>query len=1043
VWLVRAALKNPHAVAVFGLLILLIGGTAITRSPVDLLPQFKTPAVQVLTMYPGMPAEVVERDMTTRIQRWTGQANGIVRQEARSMVGVSIVRDFFGSHIDANTALSMVTSLAMSDLYYLPPGTIPPMVMPFDPTASKALALITVSSPIRSETALYDVAYYQLRNRLQSITGVIAPAVYGGKLRRILAYVDPHKLIARQLSPLDVMRAIQRSNVLIPTGNARLGKTDYQVDAQGMVNRVKDLNKIPIKLTPDGKLLLLKDVATPKDAHQIQTNIVRIDGRRQVYIPIYRQPGANTIAIVDGIRASLAKIQSRLPSDIRLNVVMDQSVFVRKSIEGLTWQALIGGLLVALIVLLFLRNLRATWVIVTALPLAIIAAMGGLYFADQSINTMTLGGIALAIGILIDQSIVVLENIMRHLREGKSALEAARLGAGEVARPVFIGTLTIIAVFLPVVFLTGLGKFLFTPLSLSVAFAVFSSYLIALTLIPTLCVLLFRNQNLAQSSPQKQPEEGEEEDEAQELRAPWYSRVYGGLLRLVLRFRWLVLLAAIGGLVGSAFVIPQLGTALFPSIDSGQFQILVRGRSGLRIEEMEKRIALVEAEVARSIPKHDRRLMIANIGVLLDWPAAYTPNAGGQDAFLNIQLSEDRAHPTTTYVTRLRSRLTRRFPDLEFAFDTGGLLTAALNFGLPAPINVQVVGHDLKKGAKLAEKLKKQIASIPGTVDVYIKQRNDYPLLKINVDRIKAAYYGLTQDEIVKNIVTALNSSINFSPSFWIDHRNGNHYFIGVQYREKDIRSLETLKNIPIRSKRNKKSVLLRNVARFHIETAPAEVKHVNITRVIDIYANVSGRDVGSVSQDVAALVSQVKPPKGLELRVEGEIASIKRSFGDLGFGLLLALLLGYLVLVIQFRSFLDPLIVLCSVPLGGIGVVWTLLLTGTAFSVPALMGVIMMVGIAVSYAILFVDFANTAVAQGQTPQAAVLEAGRIRLRPILMTSLTSMIGLLPLALAEGQANMPMARTLIGGILVSTLLTLLVLPVLYVTFKRNKPVHEQ
>src|SRR5712692_3388163 len=474
--MVKFALRNPHAVAVMALGTVVIGLTVLTRVPTDILPTFRTPAVQILTFYPGMPAEFVEQDISTRLERWTGQANGVARQESKSMIGVSVVKDFFRPDIDPNTALSMVSSLAMSELYYLPPGTIPPMVMPFDPTATIPLALVTVSSATADEARLYDVAYFELRNRLQSITGVIAPAVYGGKLRRILAYVDRDRLQARNLDPLDVINAMRASNVLVPTGSAKLGDLEYQINTNAMVEQVPDFNGIPIKVD-GGAPIFVRDVATVKDAAQIQTNVVRIDGRRQVYIPIYRQPGANTIAVVDGIKQQLGTIKARLPQDVNLDVVMDQSVYVRKSIDQLEREGVFGAMLAALMIMVFLGSVRATAMILISLPLAIIAAIVGLFVLDQSLNSMTLGGLALAVGLLIDQSIVVIENVERHLRADGNPLRAALEGTSEVAEPVLIITITIVAVFFPVLFLTGMGKFLFAPLALAVSLALTSSYI--------------------------------------------------------------------------------------------------------------------------------------------------------------------------------------------------------------------------------------------------------------------------------------------------------------------------------------------------------------------------------------------------------------------------------------------------------------------------------------------------------------------------------------------------------------------------------------
>ncbi|MBI3881666.1 MAG: efflux RND transporter permease subunit, partial [Verrucomicrobia bacterium] len=615
-FLVHAALKNPYAVIVLALGILVIGITAITRLPTDILPTFKTPAVQVLTLYPGMPAEIMERDITTRLERWTGQANGIARQESKSMVGVSVVRDYFREDVDPNTAMAQVTSLAMSDLYYLPPGTIPPMVMPFDPTATIPLALISVSSPTYDETKLYDVAYFDLRNRLQGITGVIAPAVYGGKLRRILAYVDPNKAQARGLSPLDVINGIRDYNVMIPTGDAKFGDYDFQINANGMVGKVADMNRIPLRVGPL-PTVFVGDVASVEDSHQIQQNIVHVDGRRQVYIPIYRQPGANTIAVVEGIRAQLKPILERIKG-ISLDIVMDQSVYVRQAIRNLTHEALIGFGLAALMVFVFLGSYRPTLIVLLALPLACLGAFIGLYFTHQTINVMTLGGLALVIGLLIDESIVVLENTQRHLAMGKSPWQAALDGASEVTRPLTIVTVTVSVVFFPIVFMSGIGKFLFTPLALAVIFAIVTSRLLATTLVPVCAARLFKSRGNEHAEP-----EG------------WFAHIrrgYEGLLKTTLRFRWLVLGGVAVLFASSLLLFKFTGTELFPQTDAGQFMIRLRAPTGLRIEKTEELTTRIEAVVRDVIPDRERKTIIANMGVLYDWPAAYTPNAGPMDA---------------------------------------------------------------------------------------------------------------------------------------------------------------------------------------------------------------------------------------------------------------------------------------------------------------------------------------------------------------------------------------------------------------------------
>ncbi|MBI3726622.1 efflux RND transporter permease subunit [bacterium] len=1051
--LVKGALENPHVVFVIALATAILGGTALTKMPTDILPVFKTPAVQVITFYPGMPAEVVERDMTSRIERWTGQSNGIERQESKSMIGVSIVKDFFRSDIDPNTAMSQVTSLAMSDLFYLPPGTIPPMVMPFDPTASIPLCLISVSSDEYDETTLYDVAYFDLRQRLQGISGVIAPAVYGGKLRRILAYVDREKLEARGLSPLDVVRSINRDNLMIPTGNMKIGKLDYQVDSNAMVSDVRDLGGFVVKEGRDGRPVYLRDVADPEDSAQIQTNIVRVTdkatidsyekgsktpGKRQVYIPIYRQPGANTIAVVEGIKASMNGIIARLPKGVRLDVVLDQSIFVREAIGSLEFEAGVGALLAGVMILIFLGSFRSTGVILLSIPLSIMAAFLGMYATGDSINAMTLGGLALAVGRLVDDSIVVLENIDRHLRTGKPPREAALDAAAEVALPVLSATITTIVVFLPVVFIFGIGKFLFGPLALAVTFSMAASYFVSMTVVPVACALLFK-AHTGPIDPSTSLRTGVSATEERSLHPTWLERTYRPGVAWAVKHRRITIAVAAALFAGAVALVPSLGQELFPQADAGAFTVRVRGGTGTRVEQTEELVKRIDQSIVETISKDDLQMVISNIGVLLDWPAAYTPNSGPQDAFIAIQLTEHRAHTAQHWASVLRGSLRSKFPGTEIFFETGGLMTAALNFGLPSPINVQVQGNDLDKAHEILEAVKERVEKVRGAEDVRIQQRLDYPQLQLVVDRARASSVGLSDEDIVKNTVTALNSSINFAPSFWIDESNGNHYFMGAQYKEEAIKDLDTLLDIPITSARQKHPVRVRNVATINRTTAPSEVNHLALSRVSDLYANVRGRDVGSVAREVEAVVSEVKKdpkvvPPGYFVETRGEVQSMRESFKSLGWGAMLAAVLIYLVLVAQFRNFRDPLVIMASVPLGLIGVVAILFVTGTTLNVQSLLGIVFELGISVSNAVLIVDLTRKLRARGMSIDEAVVEASTIRVRPILMTSLAAALGLLPMALGFGrgsEANEPLARAVIGGIIASTLLGRQVVPALY------------
>jgi multidrug efflux pump subunit AcrB len=1087
--MIQAALKKPYVVIVLALIVLVVGVTSYQKIPADLLPIFKTPAVQVVTFYPGMPPEVMERDITSRLERWTGQSVGIAHQESKSMLGVSIVKDFFREDITMDTAMAQVTSYAMSDMFYLPPGTIPPMVMPFDPTASVPLCLISVSSTrsadtpedlARLEKELYDVAYFELRMQLQSIKGVIAPAVYGGRLRRILAYVERDKLESRGLSLMDVQQALLKENVMIPAGNAKMGDIDFQIFTNALPDTVDKINFTPIK-NVNGAPVLLRDVGEVRDSGMIQTNVVRINGKKPaLYIPIYRQPGANTIEIVDAIKARLERILGRLKTfepekaeGLVLSVVMDQSLGVRHSISGLQMAGGLGALLAGLVVLLFLRSFRLSLIIFLAIPLSILAAFIGLFYSGDTVNAMTLGGLALAVGILVDQSIVVLENIVRHVQMGKTPFDAALVGTREVALPILVATITFCVVFYPVVFLSGMAKFLFTPLAIAATVAIVASYLIAITLVPAYCAR-FLKQNVGAGGSPGIAAAGEPP-----VATPAESalmRGFGKLLNAIIVLRWPVVAAAIALFVGSLILLANTGQELFPPVDSGQFTVYVRMPSGTRIERTEEKLQEIEQVLQERLgqadpdfalgremdPDSHLQMLISNVGVLMDWPAAYTPNTGPMDAFVLVQLKDKSGRPGVfPLVTELRELLNERFPGVEFAFDTGGMMTAALNMGEPSPIRFQITGSNLGTAQEVARSVQDKARSIPGTADVRIAQRMDYPILNVEMDRVLASYQGVTVDDVMKNLVSAVNSSINFEPAFWIDEKNGNHYFMGVQYREEDINSLDTLRDIPITGGASVRPVSLRNVASIEQSTGPAVVNHMNLTRSTDVYANVlPGYDVGSVvaaiersleadpelavtaTQTERGRIYDVNGPsykdQGYVIEMQGEVRSMRDSFGQFTQGLAIAVILVYLVMVAQFGSFRDPLIILLTVPLGFVGVAALLILTGTNLSIMAFMGIIMMVGIVVEYSIVLVDFANHRLQEGLSVRDAIVDATKVRLRPVLMTSLTTWLALLPMAIGfgGGDANIPLARTIIGGVIGATGLSLLVVPCLYVMIKR-------
>jgi multidrug efflux pump subunit AcrB len=1081
-WLVRVSIANPYLVIVLCLMIVVLGYVTVTRIPVDILPSFKTPAVQVLTLYPGMPTEIMERDITSRIERWTGQSEGIERQESRSMMGVSIVKDYFRDDIDPNTAFSQVTSYAMSDLYYLPPGTVPPMVMLFDPSAPMPTALLAASSEVLDEKESYDLAYFNVRNMLSGSPGVIAPAVFGGKLRRIYIYLDPNKLQSYGLSLMDVQQAIKKNNLMIPTGTAKIGNVDYMVDMENMVSEIPEFDDIVVKVV-DGRPIYVRDVGEVADASAIQSNVVRIsrapgwESKRQVYIPIFRRPGSNTIEVVEGVRERIPGFLDRLPpkvgytdpetgkpaSGLNLDVVADQSVFVRTAIRNLTKEGILGAVLASLMVLIFIGSFRSTLIIALAIPLSAMVAIIGLYFTGNTLNAMTLGGLALVMGRLVDDPLIDIENTFRHLEMGKTPKRAALDSAMEIAMPVLVATITTTVVFFPVVFLFGMGKYLFTPLALTVTIAMFASYFLSRTLSPAFCAYFLRahDPNEHRFVLFRVADAGYE----------WLRGHYTWLLRLAVRWRWVTVIGAMLLVLASLPLYGLIGQELFPATDAGQILINVRAKSGMRIELTEKLTQQIEQEIQAVIPADDRQMIVTDIGVLYDWPAGYTSNAGPMDATMLIQLTEaqDRHTASQTYADQLRARLNEKFPDVSFAFNTGGMVSAALNFGLPSPINIKVEGRDMVEQTRIAAEIRDLIAKeVPGVVDARVQQPIDYPTLKIKPDRTKMAYSGITQEDATKNLMSMLNSSTSFDPAFWLDDKSGNHYFVGVTYKEQNIDSMEALRMVPISGENTITPVQLQNlVDEPVIEESAVEVGHLALGRVVDVYANVSGRDVGSVARGIERVLSEwgkrTDPPAGSSVavaswavpdpqnpgeslagyavRMRGEVSSMRESFSSLGFGMILAATLIYLIMVAQFRSFVDPFIIMFAVPLGIIGVLVILWATGTTLNIQSFMGVVFMIGIAVTNSILLVEFANRLrQEEGLSPFEAAIQSGSVRLRPILMTALAMVMGLMPLALHDGDPTMPLARAVIGGLTASTILTIFVVPCLYAIIKgRGRP----
>ncbi len=1093
--LIRGSLGNAYAVTVMALTIIVLGGLTITQIPIDILPVFKSPAVQVLTFYNGMPADSIEKDITARMERWCGQASGTTRQESRSILGASIVRDFFRSDVDPNGALTQVNSLALAAVPNLPPGTLPPVVLPFDPTSVTPVCVVALDSTKHNESILYDVGRYEVRNFIMAINGAVAPVVFGGKIRAVMVYLDREKLQARKLSPLDVMKALDDYNIFLPTGDAKFGDLDFAIDSNSMYPFVEQMGDIPLR-TDFANSAYMRDIAVPEDAAFIQMNIVRVKGRKQVYIPVYRQLGASTLGVVDTLRDSLKDMETRLTrSNIQLNLVMDQSVYVRQSIASLVQEGVLGAILCSLTILLFLGEWRMTAIAVMTIPISVLAAIIFLFYTGNTINVMTLAGLSLAIGPLVDSAIICLENTHRHLGLGATPNEAAFLGASEVAMPELVSSLCTLLVLSPLALMPGMGEFLFRPMAMAVAFAMMSAYFLSRTFVPSRSALWLKGHG-AHGPGHEVPEDHGLFAPIRKAFAKWEGAIDAGIaqyvkgLDFVLKHRVGTIVIAFSMLVAVLLAFGlKMRREFFPEVDSGAFEMIVRGQSGLRIEETERLVEQVEKALQKTIGD-DLELIISEIGVTADWSAAYTPNSGPMDTIMKVQLKPERKGSAQEYVLKLRKELNRDFRTLEFGFDAGGMIRGAMNEGKSTPINIRVTGKNLIMTRRIAELMQQRIVKVDGIVDARIKQRLDYPEFIINVDRAKAADLGLTQREVMQNVISGFNSSIQFNKrNFWIDPISHNQYFVGVQYPEADIKSIQTLLDVPITSPVQAQPIPLRNIAKIDRATVPTEITHYNLQPTIELTMGVQDRDLGHVADDVTKIVKEFgeypqiverlererkgipdpdgpvarfigkvmnaigvgedantwvpfdpdsktkKTLSGFNIVLSGEYARMQDTFRNLALGLTLASLLIYFLMVALDKSYIVPLTVMSIVPLCLVGIVLMLYFTGTSVNVQSLLGFIFTVGIKVANTVLMTDFAQELRREeGLTPTQAIRKAASIRVRPVTMTAVAAFFALIPAAMAlerGSEANAPLGRAILGGLLAGEPATLFVLPAVY------------
>lgn len=1037
------AIRNPYFIVVVCLIIAVVGVTSLVRMPVDMFPSMNIPVVVVATFYSGMPPEQIETDITSRFERFFTLGSGIEHIESRSLPGVSVIKVYFQPGTNPDSAVTTISNLAMAQLRRLPPGTLPPVVLKFD-ASSLPVCLVTFKGEGLNETSLRDLAQFQVRNQIASVPGASVPQPFGGKYRQIMVYADPYKLEAHQLSLMDVVRSVNESNLILPAGDVQIGPLDYNIYTNSQLRSVNEIDQLPIKTVGQAPVLV-SDIGYAEDGHQIQTNLVRVDGQRSVYVPVLKQGGdTNTIAVVDGIKNATRHLID-VPKQLVTGVVFDQSLFVKTAIETLLHEGGIGLLLTSVMILVFLGSMRATVAVFFSIPLSALAAFIALSMGGSSINSMVLGGLALAFSRLIDNSVVVLENIYRHLEVGEPPAVAAEKGGREVALPVLSATLTTVVVFFPVTFLYGVSKFLFSALALAVALSLFASFAVAMTVVPLFCARFIKASTHHGTPSSEAPVTVDHPKRRWSLsdrfniwfndRFEAFLRLYDQAVAVTLRRPGLTLAGFAAAFAISLAIFPLLGLSFFPRTDAGQFVINLKAPTGTRLSVTESEIVKVEHLIREVVAPADLGMIVSNIGATPDFSAIYTTNSAMHTAFVQVSLKEDHQVGSYEYMARLKERLESDLPELSAYFQSGGLVDAVLNLGLPAPIDVQVAGTDMEAAYATALKLTSRIRRISGVADVFIPQDIDYPALQLSADRTRAGELGLDQEEVVDNVITALTSDQMIAPSFWIDPKNGNDYMLTVQYPEDQVKSLTDLKAIPLHAADYRDATRLDMISNIHRIKSPTEVDHYQLRRTIDVYVRPLHEDLGKIANSIDQVIGQTKVPEGLSITLRGMVQGMRASFASFSLGLGLAVLLLFLILVAQFRSFIDPFIILLAVPPGLTGVILTLWLSNTTLNVMSLMGVVMLVGIAVSNSILIVEFTRHLREEGIDVREAVAQACRIRLRPVLMTSLATIIGLLPMALKLGagsEAYAPLARAILGGLAVSVALTVFLVPAAYV-----------
>jgi CzcA family heavy metal efflux pump len=1031
-WIVKLALRRPYTFVVVALLILLLGVTSIRNTPTDIFPEIDIPVVTVVWQYTGLSPDQMAKQITTFSEYTISSAVDNVKNiESQSLAGVSVIRIFFQPNVRIDAAIGQVTAVSQTILRRLPPGAQPPFIIRYNASSVPILQL-ALGSKTLTEAQLYDYGIYRVRQAIAPVRGATLPLPYGGKPRQIMVDLDPQALLSKGLSPLDVSNAINAQNLTLPTGTAKIGKSEFIVDINGSPDTVAALNDVPIKQV-NGAIVYIRDVANVRDGFAVQTNVVRQDGNPSALLTILKNGGASTLDIVNQIKALLPGMRAAAPAGLEMTDLFDQSIFVRAAISGVVKEGVIAALLTATMILLFLGSWRSTFIVMVSIPLSILASLSTLSLLGYTLNVMTLGGLALAVGILVDDATVEIENIHRNLAQGKPIQRAILDGAHQIAVPAFVSTLAICIVFVSVVFLTGPAKYLFTPLALAVVFAMLASYLLSRTLVPVLVKYLIRGH------------EGEKNtrnffsriQQSFEKRFERVRQRYVDALAWSLQNRPTVLvLFAI--LVGSAFVImPMVGRDFFPTVDAGQFRLHVNAPPGTRLEESQQIFSRVEDVIREVVPPGDIATVIDNIGIPQYVNLAFSDNAtiSSADGEILVSLKPDHRGPTPAYVNKLREKLAERFPDLTFYFQPADIVGQILNFGLPAPIDIQIAGY-APQNYGIARDIEARVKQIPGAVDVGLHQVTNAPELQVKVDRTRAQELGFTERDVANSVLISLSSSFQVTPNFWADPKTGINYPVAIQTPQHRVDSVDAITSTSLAGRDPAHPQLLTNIISLDRAETPAVISHTNVQPVFDIYANVQGADLGRVSDKVTKIVNEFRPKlaPGNTITVRGQVESMNTAFSKLGLGLIFAAVVIYFLMVVNFQSWTDPFIIITALPGAFAGIVWMLFLTHTTFNVESMMGAIMSIGVATANSILMITFANEQLQEGKTALDAAILAGHTRLRPVLMTALAMIIGMVPMALGLGEGgeqNAPLGRAVIGGLLLATVATLFFVPVVF------------